>query len=121
MRSYYVLKSLRPDIALINLYEKASWKNENSWVWKGFTEALSFIRNNISWKCNWIPYEGGLRKPVSNISNPEIYVKDLYETNKNWDLSKMRSYFNNALDVESIQKIYILGSNLEDKRIWPFS
>lgn len=28
---------------------EGEWKNGGSWLWRGFTEALNFIKTNISW------------------------------------------------------------------------
>ena len=70
---------------------------------------------NLVWDHNWVPCKEGLRKPLSNITNPNITAKDLWKANRLWDEEDIGETFNNAKDVEDICKIYIPVSNENDK------
>lgn len=48
-------------------------------------------------------------------------VKDLWCNNKTWNASMISNIFNNPKNVEDILKIYILCSDVNDKRVWPFT
>ena len=72
---------------------ESNYKNNNSWFWKDFVEALNIVKANIcwaigdevnilAWNCNWIPCGKGLRKPVLVILGPNIIVRDLWNQNK---------------------------------------
>ena len=75
----------------------------------------------LLWNHNWIPCRGGLRKPFSNITNPNITVKDLWRGGWLWDVNKIKEVFTDQYDVEDICKIYITAGTDDNKKVWPFS
>lgn len=103
-------------------------KNENSWFWRGFIDALYFIKTNIGWlisngesilvwNCKWIPCGEGMRNPFSNISIRNLYMKDLWNSNRKWDITKLQNYFNDSRVIDDILKNYIPQTHVDDKRI----
>lgn len=73
------------------------------------------------WGHNWIPCSEGLRKPLSNITNQNITVKDLWSIDKRWDEHVIKGNFNNPTELRDICKIYIPVGSENDKRVWPFT
>ena len=72
MANKYLLgsKILKAKYCLSKSLSEAKFRMGNSWFWKGFVEATYFINGhvgrilgNVVWRCNWIPYKGGLRAP----------------------------------------------------------
>ena len=61
------------------------------------------------WGSNWILTKGGLRKPVSKVPNPNLVVKDLLNSERQWNKPLLRKIFNNNADVDNLLKIYIPG------------
>lgn len=63
--------------------------------------------NSISvWKCNWIPWSEGLRKPISNIVNSNLCASELRNFDTKSDERKIRRFFNNNQDIANILRIY---------------
>lgn len=67
-------------------------------------EALSFIKSKISWVVDngesilvlespLDSWAKGFRKPLPDISNTDIYIKDLSNSHKVWDFPRVRSLF----------------------------
>lgn len=44
---------------------------------------------------------------MSVISQLNLFIKDLWDSIKNWDITKIRNHFNNTGNVDDIVKIYI--------------
>lgn len=95
-------------------------------------EGVGFISKGVGWiigNCdkisvwnhNKIPRRDGLRKPFSNITNPNITVKNLWRGGRQWDVNKTKEIFTDQYDVEDICKIYITAGTDDDKRVCPFS
>lgn len=75
-------------------------------------------RGQISvWRCNPIRTDGELKKPLSDIVNNDLVVKDLWNSDKSWNDQIIRNIFNNSFDVEKILKIYIPHRNKDGKKI----
>lgn len=110
----------------------AKFRKGNSWFWKDFIEAMNFINDTVGriigngesisvWKCNWIPCEGGLMRPLSDVSNPSLVFKYLLDQDYNWNMQFLRTVFNNEANYEGITKMYISRHNRGDTRIWSFA
>lgn len=56
------------------------------------------------WNPRWLAYDQGLRKPPSQISNPNRSVKDLWNDNKIWNLNMIPNTFNSNKDLNEISK-----------------
>ena len=70
-----------------------------------------------SWKNNWIPSNGGLRKPMSPILNLGLNVKDLWDDNGEWDEYLIRNTFSETRDVDNILEIYIPSEQRNDNKV----
>ena len=46
-------------------------------------------------------------------------VKDLMDSNKAWDLKKLREIFSDPRDVKDISQLFKPQSPADDRRIWP--
>lgn len=79
------------------------FRNGNSWFWRGCTSCLRFINDKLGsvlgnagnilvWKNNWIPSDGGLRKLVSPISNPNLKVLELWDDKGEWHDNLIKKY-----------------------------
>lgn len=84
---------------------EASSKSGGSWFWKGFLEAANFIEENAwwtigngehisMWNNNWIPCKQGLRKPYLIVNEPALYIMNLWNINKDWDVDQFRYWPN---------------------------
>lgn len=73
--------------------------------------------HNSFWKCNWVPYKVGLRRLLLECINLELFIKDLWDQNKDWNEALIINTFNNVRDVESILRIYIFRQGNEDHRV----
>lgn len=130
--------TLQNNLLCSKVLEASYCPNKSLWdgVWKNkkilgfekvFRTALKLIKSNISWiigssekisiwNCNWI-----LVKAFENLSplffNPNASIKEFWNSNKRWNVSKVRSYFSDNKDVEEILKIYIPRMDCEDKKI----
>lgn len=67
------------------------------------------------WHCKWIPFKGGLRKPVSDISDFDLVVTNLLNGERGWDI------FNNNIDVDNIFKVYGPQQRRDESRVWPLT
>lgn len=71
-------------------FGKVSWKERTLLMirWGG---SLVINGENISvWRCNWIPCEGGLMRPLSDVSNPSLVVEDLLDQDYKWKFSILK-------------------------------
>ena len=84
----------------------AEFRKGNYWFWKCFVEVTNFTCERVGWiigngnniwvgDCDWIPYTQGLRKLLSRVSIPTLKVKDLWNNNMRWNVSKITNIFNN--------------------------
>ena len=59
------------------------------------------------WQCRWIPCKNGFREPLSNITDSNLTVSDLWDVDKRWNINLIKNHFNNQADVEDTSKTYI--------------
>lgn len=69
----------------------------------------------------YIPCSEGMRKHFSNIYSRLLYVKELLNSNRKWDIYKIQGYLNNSKDVEGIGKIYVPWTDADVNGVWLFS
>ena len=114
---------------------KAKFRKDNSWIWKKFDEGINFINEKVGWilgngknvsvwKYNWFPFKQGLRKPFSSMANPNLTVKDLWNGERKWSETIIKSLLTTKMMLKIFEKYTSLFKMVRNEgfasfKAWP--